>query len=91
MNRTKIRPILWICCFALAVVGCSKTPDSPTGLAGGLGTSVLAEAQNEPYRANPWAGVPEKSATAPDVHGTLSVEDFQGSNGEQMNHYLALN
>src|SRR5262245_6515952 len=49
------------------------------GLSAGLGASPTPVRAEAPYRADPVEGGTSKSSTKPDVHGTLSVENFQGT------------
>ena len=66
-------------CGMLALAACSKEPSSPTGLAVGIGASSEAIFMAEPYSPNPVEPFTGKSTSVPDVHGTFSVENFQGT------------
>jgi len=78
-QRLFVQPVVWLSCCAVALVGCSQGPATPTGLAVGLGYSSEAVLDDQPYAGNPVAAFDLKSTGAPDVHGTFSVEDFKGT------------
>ena len=70
---------LCLCCLALCMAACSKNPTSPTGFAVGIGGSSEAVFASEELATNPIQAWPGKSTTVPDIHGTFSVESFQGT------------
>ena len=78
-RRVLSLPFVMFLCAALAVVGCSRGPSSPTGFAVGIGTSSEALFDPEAYQPNPVESMRAKSSAAPDVHGSFSVEDFRGT------------
>ncbi len=73
-------------CFVLVLLGgfpiltgCSGDRSAPTGLAVGLGAASEAIFVDQAYEPIPIERFSAKSTAAPDVHGTFSVEDFQGT------------
>lgn len=85
MSRTtSICCAIGVCC-GLAAAGCSEHRSAPTGLAVGLGLGAEAQ-MPRPYEAYPVAAASQtKSTGKPDVFGTLSVENFQGTQNN-LNH-----
>jgi hypothetical protein len=78
-RKTVVMPSLIILGALVALGACSREGSSPTGLAVGIGASSEAIYVSDPHVANPVESFSAKSTAAPDVHGTFSVEDFQGT------------